>query len=667
MPFPNTPTVLTEIFDKVLIANRGEIAVRLIRGCKKLGYSTVAVYSEADQHALHVRMADQAVAIGAAPAKESYLDMNKIIAAAKSAGANAIHPGYGFLSERSDFAQAVLDAGLVFIGPDPAAIEAMGNKSASKIRMIAAGVPCIPGYQGADQSDATLTAEALRIGFPVMIKASSGGGGRGMRLVHHAGELEVQIQSARNEAVNAFGDGQLLIEKAIQNGRHVEIQVFGDRQGNVVHFGERDCSIQRRNQKVVEEAPSPAVDEKLRERMGAAAVAAARAVNYVGAGTVEFLLADGNSFYFLEMNTRLQVEHPVTELVYDVDLVEWQLRVAQGESLPWSQEQILARRKGWAIEARLCTEDPAQQFLPQSGKLLAWQAPEGRVDHGLEEGAQISSFYDSMQAKLIAYGESREEARRNLLQMLDATVLLGVHSNRDFLRKLIAHSQFAAGKFSTEFIAEHFPADQLAADNQPHLCHLALAASLFYVQQAERLRIDASLNAELMQWQSSAPATVPLVLKFRGKTVSLFVTPMSRTTYQVDTPQGSTQLELKVVSDIQVMIRADGVSSYAQKAQAGSNLWLSNAGLTLCYEDMTFAPPETKQTGADGRLQAPMDGKLMQVLVKVGESVTKGQKLAVLEAMKMEFSIVSSVDGIVKEVCCPEGTQVKVRQLLFVI
>ena len=658
---------MTVLFNKVLIANRGEIAVRLIRACKKMGYQTVAVYSEADKQALHVGMADQSVAIGPAPAKESYLVIDKIIAAAKATGADAIHPGYGFLSERSDFAQAVLDAGLIFIGPDPAAIEAMGNKSASKTRMIAAGVPCIPGYQGQNQSDEALTAEALRIGFPVMIKASNGGGGRGMRLVQRADDLAAHIQSARSEAVNAFGDGQLLIEKAIQNGRHVEIQVFGDRQGNVVHFGERDCSIQRRNQKVVEEAPSPAVDDNLRKRMGAAAVAAARAVNYVGAGTVEFLLADDNSFYFLEMNTRLQVEHPVTELVYDVDLVEWQLRVAQGESLPWSQDQILKRRKGWAIEVRLCTEDPAQQFLPQAGKLLAWQAPEGRVDHGLQEGAQISSFYDSMQAKLIAYGETREVARKNLLRMLDNTVLLGVHSNRDFLSELIAHPLFAAGKFSTGFITEQFPVEQLAAINQPDLCHLALAATLFYVQQAQGLRNDAGFDAELMQWQSSAAATVPLVLRVAGKTVNLFVTPLNQATYQVDTPQGSTQLELAMASDIQVIFNAEGISNHAQKAQAGSTLWLSNAGLTLCYEDMTFAPPETKQAGADGRLTAPMDGKLMQVLVNPGETVTKGQKLAVLEAMKMEFSIVSSMDGIVKEVCCPQGTQVKVRQLLFVI
>ncbi len=326
------------LFDKVLIANRGEIAVRIIHGCRRMGYRTVAVYSEADRDAPHVALADEAICIGPAPAQESYLSIEKLIAAAQSSGAGAIHPGYGFLSERAAFAQAVQDAGLVFIGPDPQAIEAMGNKSASKIRMLAAGVHCVPGYQGDGQGDDTLVAEAQKVGLPVMVKAAAGGGGRGMRLVLDAADLLAAIQSARSEASNAFGDGQLLIEKAVLHARHVEIQVFGDRHGNVVHIGERDCSVQRRNQKVVEEAPSPAVDEALRARMGAAAVAAARAVNYVGAGTVEFMLARNGSFYFLEMNTRLQVEHPVTEIVYDLDLVEWQLRVAQGQALPLAQE-----------------------------------------------------------------------------------------------------------------------------------------------------------------------------------------------------------------------------------------------------------------------------------------------------------------------------------------
>lgn len=448
-------------FHKVLVANRGEIAVRVIRGCRQQGFATVAVYSEADRDALHVRLADEAVCIGPSRARDSYLSVPALINAASRTGADAVHPGYGFLSERAEFAQAVLDAGLIFIGPDPAAIAAMGNKSSSKLRMLAAGVPCLPGYQGDDQSDEFLIAEALKVGLPVMVKAAAGGGGRGMRLVHEASALLAAIQSARSEATNAFGSGQLLIEKAVMHARHVEIQVFGDQFGNVVHFGERDCSIQRRNQKVVEETPSPAVDDTLRLKMGRAAVSAACAVNYVGAGTVEFMLANNGAFYFLEMNTRLQVEHPVTESVYGVDLVEWQLRVAQGKPLPLNQSEILARRKGHAIEVRLCAEDPAKQFMPQIGTIRRWHAPQGeglRVDHGLVEGQTLTPHYDSLLGKLIAHGENREAARLKLIALLQDTVLDGVVNNRIFLAEILAHPMFAAGTFSTSFIAEHFPA-----------------------------------------------------------------------------------------------------------------------------------------------------------------------------------------------------------------
>lgn len=451
---------MSAAFRKVLVANRGEIAVRIIKGCKQRGYATVAVYSEADREALHVKLADEAVCIGPARARDSYLSIANLLDAAKQTGADAVHPGYGFLSERADFAQAVQGAGLTFIGPDPASIAAMGNKSAAKLRMLAAGVPCVPGYQGDEQSDEVLVAEALKVGLPVMVKAAAGGGGRGMRLVHEPSTLLASIQSARTEAGNAFGSGQLLIEKAVLNARHVEIQVFGDRHGNVIHFGERDCSVQRRNQKVVEEAPSPAVDEALRARMGAAAVAAAKAVSYVGAGTVEFMLAADGAFYFLEMNTRLQVEHPVTEMVYDVDLVEWQLRIAQSEKLPMTQAEVSARRKGWAIEVRLCAEDPAKNFMPQIGTVQRWQIPQGegmRVDHGLHEGQVLTPHYDSLLGKLIAHGDSREAAREKLIQMLRETVLEGVVSNREFLMQVLAHPAFAGGDFSTGFIAQHFP------------------------------------------------------------------------------------------------------------------------------------------------------------------------------------------------------------------
>lgn len=657
------------MFDKVLIANRGEIALRVIRACKKLGYATVAVYSEADRDALHVAQADEAVAIGPAPAAQSYLAIDKLVRAALDTGCGAIHPGYGFLSESAAFARAVQEAGLVFIGPDPEAISAMGNKSNAKALMLEAGVPCVPGYQGSDQGDAHLAAQALKIGLPVMVKAAAGGGGRGMRLVHEEAQLAAAIASARSEATNAFGDGQLLIEKAVLNARHVEIQVFGDRHGNIVHIGERDCSVQRRHQKVVEECPSPAVDDVLRLRMGAAAVAAARAVRYVGAGTVEFMLAEDGQFYFLEMNTRLQVEHPVTEIVYDLDLVEWQVRVARGEALPLAQDMILARRSGWAIEARLCTEDPARGFLPQTGPLLAWRPPCGprmRVDHGLREGGVIAPNYDSMQAKLIASGSDREQARRTLLQMLDGTVLLGVASNRDFLRQVVAHPAFASGRFSTGFIGEHFPAGPLAAALAGDSVHRALAALLFYRQDVDALARSAGLDTELIEWQSSAPAAATVRLKCGDEVIASSVRPCGGRRYEVRLPDGAVMLELESLAPV-VRYVHDGVAQSADVARAGATLWLSCRGATLAYEDVTLAPAARKDAASDGRVLAPMDGKIISVLVEAGSAVAKGQPLAVLEAMKMEFSVTSQTDGVVTALACQVGQQVRARQLLMTV
>ncbi|HJV01843.1 MAG TPA: biotin carboxylase N-terminal domain-containing protein [Burkholderiaceae bacterium] len=664
------------MFDKVLIANRGEIALRVIRACKKLGYATVAVYSEADRGALHVAEADEAVAIGPAPAAQSYLVIEKLVRAALDTGCGAIHPGYGFLSESAAFARAVQAAGLVFIGPDPEAIAAMGNKSNAKALMLEAGVPCVPGYhcnaQANEQEDAFLAAQALKIGLPVMVKAAAGGGGRGMRLVHDEAQLATAIASARSEAANAFGDGQLLIEKAVLNARHVEIQVFGDRHGNVVHIGERDCSVQRRHQKVVEECPSPAVDDVLRMRMGAAAVAAARAVRYVGAGTVEFMLAEDGQFYFLEMNTRLQVEHPVTEIVYDLDLVEWQLRVAQGEALPLAQDAILARRKGWAIEVRLCTEDPARGFLPQTGTLLAWRPPTGprmRVDHGLREGGVIAPDYDSMQAKLIASGGDREQACRTLLRMLDETVLLGVASNRDFLRQVVAHPAFASGRFSTDFIAEHFPAGQLVTTLAGDTVHRALAALLFYRQDADALAQGGGLDRELIEWQSSAPAAVPVRIRYGDSMMKASVRPCGGERYEVQSEEGCVTLALARDGTVAPVVRFvhDGVAQTAHVAKAGATLWLSCRGATCTYEDVTLAPAARSDAASDGRVLAPMDGKLIAVLVAAGDAVTKGQPLAVLEAMKMEFAVTSQVNGAVDTLACKLGQQVKARQLLMTV
>ena len=654
-------------FSKVLVANRGEIAVRVIRGAKAQGYRTVAVYSDADAGALHVRIADEAVRIGPPAARDSYLQIEAIIAAARASGADAIHPGYGFLSERADFARAVQDAGLCFIGPDPASIDAMGNKSASKRLMLAAGVPCVPGYQGDDQRDETLIAEAIKAGLPVMIKAAAGGGGRGMRLVHGLAQLAEAIASARSEAANAFGSGQLLIEKAVIDARHVEIQVFGDRQGNVVHLGERDCSVQRRNQKVVEEAPSPAVDAELRARMGAAAVAAAKAVHYVGAGTVEFLLAQDGAFYFLEMNTRLQVEHPVTELVYGVDLVAWQLKVAQGEPLPMTQAQILASARGHAIEVRLCSEDPRQNYLPQTGEVLLWAPPAGeglRIDSYLETGRPISPHYDSMQAKLIAWGEDRETARSRLLGLVRDTALLGVASNKDYLAAILATDAFTSGDFSTAFVGRHFPQDRLAAA-LPTARQWLLAAVALYLDDAQRLGAEHGLGEELLGWHSShaTPAAFALRWGDRDRAIELQVSGGRRFSATID---GETvEVAVSEVSPGAFRYLGAGVQGCARYARGrGDSLWLMAEGATECFVDRSYAPAETTAAGSDGRITAHSDGKIVAVLVKPGDAVAKGQTLAVLEAMKMEFQLAAPLAGVVDTVSVAAGDQVKARQLL---
>src|SRR5690349_8794609 len=465
-------------FFKILVANRGEIALRIMRTARRLGYGVVAVYSDADRDALHVREADSAVRIGEALPAQSYLRIDAIIAAAKASGATAVHPGYGFLAENEDFAQACRDAGLVFIGPSPEAIRAMGNKAGAKDIMREAGVPCVPGYQGGDQSDAVMLAEARKIGFPVMIKAVAGGGGRGMRLVADATAFPDALRSARSEAQGAFGDPTVILERAIVDPRHIEIQVFGDRYGNAVHLGERDCSVQRRHQKLIEEAPSPAVSPELRARMGEVAVAAVKAIGYEGAGTLEFLLDKSGAFYFMEMNTRLQVEHPVTEAITGLDLVELQLRVASGEPLGVKQEDI--RFDGHAIEVRLCSEDAGHDFMPQSGRMLRWRIPEGiRVEHALQSGAEIPPFYDSMIAKIISHGASRDEARGKLICALEQVEAFGVTTNQGFLISCLRHPAFAKGDATTAFIANH--RGELLARGANEAQEAVLAALLIYV------------------------------------------------------------------------------------------------------------------------------------------------------------------------------------------
>jgi geranyl-CoA carboxylase alpha subunit len=653
-------------FRKLLIANRGEIAVRIIRTARRLGYRTVAVYSDADRAAPHVAAADEAVHLGPAPVRQSYLDAERLLAAARASGADAIHPGYGFFAENAGFARACAAAGLVFIGPSAEAIELMGLKRQAKLRMIEAGVPCIPGYEGADQSDEVLVREAERIGLPVMIKASAGGGGRGMRLSREAGELRAAIQSARSEAENAFGSGELILEKAVLGARHVEIQVFADAHGHAVHLGERDCSVQRRHQKIVEESPSPAVDATLRRRMGEVAVKAARAIDYVGAGTLEFLLAPSGEFYFMEMNTRLQVEHPVTECLTGLDLVAWQLQVAAGEPLPLGQDDI--RFSGHAIEVRLCAEDPRAGFLPQTGPILAWEPPAGegvRVDHGIARGGEVSPYYDSMLAKIIVHAENRVAALRRLAVALEETTLLGVVTNRDLLLRIVAHPAFAGGAYDTGFIPEHFPPRVIDEALAPAPRHLALAVAALYRDDALALGARAGLDAGLIDWSSSPRNLVTLKLGCGDATRALKLRRLGAERYEVGGDATFT-LALDELSPGRLGYALDdGPRAQARYLRRNDELWLSAGGTTQRYVDLTLRPPEVSAVGGDGRLLAPMDGKILKVHATAGQPVKRGEPLLVLEAMKMEHQVLADLDGTVAEVLVTPATQVRARQLLI--
>ncbi|KWV85193.1 MULTISPECIES: acetyl/propionyl/methylcrotonyl-CoA carboxylase subunit alpha [Pseudomonas] len=623
-------------FTKILIANRGEIACRIQRTAQALGYRTVAVYSDADTDALHVQMADEAVHIGPAPVHQSYLNTEAILAAAQLTGADAIHPGYGFLSENPDFARACQQATLTFIGPSAEAIELMGSKRLSKLAMLDAGVPCIAGYQGSAQDDATLQREAERIGFPLMIKASAGGGGRGMRLVHQREQLLEQLRTARSEAMNAFGSDELILEQALIDPRHVEVQLFGDSHGNLIYLGERDCSIQRRHQKVIEEAPCPVMTPDLRQAMGEAALKAGRAVSYVGAGTVEFLLDRNGQFYFLEMNTRLQVEHPVTEMITGLDLVDWQLQIAAGQPLPLTQSQVTLT--GHAMEVRLYAEDPAQGFLPQTGDVLRWEpAPGVRIDHGLLEGQTVSPFYDPMLGKIIAHGASREEARRKLLRAVEDSVLLGVATNQRLLIDLLKHPDFINGDFSTGLIAEHFSVipQQTATAEQ-----LKLAAALFYQHSANRH------TQTLARWRNTASVPVTYRLEANGQLQSVSVDDL-----QLTTDGRHASLVIK------------GVRRRIAYHLDGNRLWLP--GLTVT--DRTQQVASRQADASSGTVQAPMDGAIVDIRVCVGETVSKGQLLLVLEAMKMEHPLKAGIDGTVKEMRVMTGDQVRNRQVLLEI
>ncbi len=618
------------MLESLLIANRGEIARRIIRTARKLGVRTVAVYSEADAGAPHVAEADEAVLIGPAPARESYLVAEKILAAAKQTGAQAIHPGYGFLSENAAFAQAVKDAGLIWVGPPPAAINAMGLKDAAKSLMIAAGVPCTPGYLGDDQSEERLATEAKAIGYPVLIKAVAGGGGKGMRKVEAEGDFLAALASCRREAAASFGDDRVLLEKYVTRPRHIEVQVFGDSHGNVVHLYERDCSLQRRHQKVIEEAPAPGMDAATREAVTAAAVKAARAVNYEGAGTVEFI-ADASEglradrIWFMEMNTRLQVEHPVTEMVTGQDLVEWQLRVASGEPLPLTQDQITL--DGWAMEARLYAENPATGFLPSTGPLTHFRLPEDevRVDSAVEEGGEVTPFYDPMIAKLIAHGATREAAADRLAEACASVEVWPVKTNAAFLAKCASHPDFVAGDVDTGFIERRL--EGLLGQGRPTAVVAGIGATALVELQ--------SRDEEATPWSplDGASGFRLNAAPRRKMTIECGGTTLETDLLDVDLfPE-----DLLVVDDDEVVVfeRGEAFSFRRPKAQAGGEAGES-----------------------DGAVLSPMPGKIVSVSVKAGDTVTRGQTLLVLEAMKMEHALAAPFDGVVAELSAEAGGQV---------
>ncbi|MAZ01940.1 MAG: 3-methylcrotonyl-CoA carboxylase [Sneathiella sp.] len=656
-------------FNSILVANRGEIAVRVMKTAKSLGYRTIAVYSEADAGALHVRTADEAVLIGPAPVQQSYLDGAKILAAAKEAGAEAIHPGYGFLSENAEFARACEDEGIVFIGPTAEAIDLMGNKAAAKRRMIAAKVPCVPGYEDADQSDEVLIKAAKDIGFPIMVKAAAGGGGRGMRLVHKETQLPAALDSARSEAFNAFGSDELILERAIIEPRHVEVQIFADTHGNVIHLGERDCSVQRRHQKVVEEAPCPVMTPELREKMGMAAVEAACSINYRGAGTVEFLLDASGDFYFLEMNTRLQVEHPVTELVTGLDLVSLQILVAEGMPLGLNQSDITLT--GHAIEVRLYAEDTTQDFLPCTGRIEAWEPATGdgiRFDSGIDAGQEISPFYDPMIAKVIAYGDSREAARHRLIEALKGTVIFGLTTNRGFLIDILAEEKFAKGDATTAFIGELFDAARLAAKS-PDTAEMSMAAVLLYQVERDQAKATAVFTSDqLMDWSSGGALLTRYMFASSNAENDVTVSPQRDGSYEVMVDKTALKVEVMGRSENRTQLTVNGKRKRLHyNTPSAGVVELTDDGRTLLFVNSLTFPKSAAAAAGSGHVIAPMHGTLLQVFVKAGDTVEVGTRLAVLEAMKMQHDILAEVAGVVEEVAALAANQVSVGDLLFEI
>jgi 3-methylcrotonyl-CoA carboxylase alpha subunit len=652
------------MFKKILIANRGEIACRVAATAHRMAIKTVAVYSDADASAKHVGFCDEAVHIGGSAPKDSYLRWEKIIEAAKATGAEAIHPGYGFLSENEEFAQACSDAGLVFIGPPASAIKAMGLKAESKQLMEKAGVPLVPGYHGSDQDPALLQREADRIGYPVLIKASAGGGGKGMRTVEKSEDFQAALASCKREAINSFGNDTVLVEKYAQRPRHIEIQVFGDTHGHYVYLFERDCSVQRRHQKVLEEAPAPGMTEAMRRQMGEAAVAAARAVNYVGAGTVEFIVeqrADGSmNFFFMEMNTRLQVEHPVTEAITGLDLVEWQLRVAFGEPLPLAQQQLAIC--GHAIEARICAENPDNNFLPTTGTLHVYDKPvctafeRGvvRIDDGVRQGDTISPFYDSMVAKLIVHGQTREEALARLDEALAQTRIVGLSTNVQFLRYVVRSPSFAQANLDTALIPRE---EAVLFKQEPVGLPLAAASAIAQILLGEKATENSDPFSRRDGWQTHGVTQRRFEFEFQGEPAKATLTYLHDGALQLMVGDVSGPLVFtKNGQGIDIQFAGQRLTAAVYTRGEVDHIFSARGATQITAIDLLAHAGEGL---ADiGRLTAPMPGKILSFSVKAGDPVQKGQPLAVMEAMKMEHTIAAPADGVVKELLYAPGDQV---------
>ena len=660
-------------FKSVLVANRGEIASRILRTANKLGYRTIAVYTDADESSPHIATADERVNIGKGPVLTSYLSIEKILDAAIQTGAESIHPGYGFLSENAEFADAVKTAGLVFIGPDSKAISIMGSKSESKRKMIEVGVPCIPGYQGLDQVVKILEDQAQKIGFPVMVKASAGGGGRGMRLVESSDQFDDSVKLAKAEAASSFGSSELIIEKAFVDARHIEVQIMADSHGNILHLGERDCSIQRRHQKVIEESPSPIVTQPLRDQMGKAAIKAAKAVDYEGAGTIEFLVDGDKNFFFLEMNTRIQVEHPVTEMVTGIDLIALQLLVAQGEPLPINQSEI--KLDGHAIEARLYAEDPSKNFLPGAGKIDYWSVPSikgVRIDGGIKSGQTISTFYDPMLAKIIGYGENREVARKNLLSALQKTALFGINNNKKFLSQCLEKPSFVQGDFNTSFIASEFR-DQTSFESQPTFIEASIAASIQIVlERGNLLSKTLVISDPLLNWTNANNLRFRKIYDFDNRIFDLCISPINKDHNRF------TVTDLSTEEEVTIRLRDLG-NNLAQCIYENELIEISyydvKPGHLYCsigFSTNMFVDAITNYRGENSLVKgdkviAPMHGELLQLDSKVGDKISKDQVVAILDAMKMHYEIKVEVDGIITAIHFKKGDQVAADDILIEI